>query len=106
MLFVIVIDVSDFQNWKLTEEKATRSRFVTRYGTKDFKDGTKTIYVCHRSGTFSSRSKVIRQLKSQGSNKMGGHCTAGIEVSQDKSGVCNVVYYKTHFGHELNIGEL
>ncbi|XP_049782540.1 uncharacterized protein LOC126184215 [Schistocerca cancellata] len=37
---------------------------------------------------------------------MGGHCTSAIEVSQEKNGTCTCVYFKTHFGHELNIGFL
>ncbi|XP_049959567.1 uncharacterized protein LOC126477351 [Schistocerca serialis cubense] len=93
--------ISDFL--KSREEKEARSSFETHGGAKPLKGTTKTIYMCHRSEVFKSQSKGQRQLKSQGSNKMGGHCTAAIEVSQDTNGICTVVYFKTHFGHEKNI---
>ncbi|XP_049946496.1 uncharacterized protein LOC126438162 [Schistocerca serialis cubense] len=96
----------DFLKWKSKEEKLARCSFVMHGGAKHVKGATKITYVCHRSGIFISRSKGKRLLKSQGSNKMGGHCTSAIEVSQEKNGTCTCVYFKTHFGHELNIGFL
>ncbi|XP_049813901.1 uncharacterized protein LOC126260609 [Schistocerca nitens] len=96
----------DFLKWKSKEEKLARCSFVMHGGAKHVKGATKITYVCHRSGIFISRSKGKRLLKSQGSNKMGGHCTSAIEVSQEKTGKCTCVYFKTHFGHELNIGFL
>lgn len=99
--------VLDFQKWKSEEERQTKSSFVSRYGSKHLKDGTaKTTFVCHRSGIFSSKSEGKRLCKSQGTCKIGNHCTAAIELHQEESGICSVIYYKTHFGHEQNIAFL
>ncbi|XP_049787755.1 uncharacterized protein LOC126191080 [Schistocerca cancellata] len=37
---------------------------------------------------------------------MGNHCVAAIELHKEESGICSVIYYRTHFGHEHNIGFL
>ncbi|XP_046988667.1 uncharacterized protein LOC124594344 [Schistocerca americana] len=103
---IVFQSMDDFLKWKSKEEKLARCSFVMHGGAKHVKGATKITYVCHRSGIFISRSKGKRLLKSQGSNKMGGHCTSAIEVSQEKNGTCTCVYFKTHFGHELNIGFL
>ncbi|XP_047115753.1 uncharacterized protein LOC124795715 [Schistocerca piceifrons] len=97
----------DFMKWKSEEERKTKSSFVSSYGTKRLKDGTaKTTFVCHRSGTFSSKSGGKRLCKSQGTCKMGNHCVAAIELHEEESGVCSVIYYRTHFGHDQNIAFL
>ncbi|XP_049798806.1 uncharacterized protein LOC126232686 [Schistocerca nitens] len=97
----------DFMKWKSEEERKTKSSFVSSYGTKRLKDGTaKTTFVCHRSGTFSSKSGGKRLCKSQGTCKMGNHCVAAIELHEEESGICSVIYYRTHFGHDQNIAFL
>ncbi|XP_049840691.1 uncharacterized protein LOC126285389 [Schistocerca gregaria] len=97
----------EFQEWKTKEEKETKSSFVQHCGAKRTKGGTERItFVCHRSGKFQSSSTGKRLLKSQGSIKLGSHCTAAIELHREESGDCTVVYFKTHFGHEQHIGLL
>lgn len=97
----------EFQEWKTKEEKETKSSFVQHCGARRTKDGTERItFVCHRSGKFQSSSTGKRLLKSQGSIKLGSHCTAAIELHREDSGPCTVVYFKTHFGHEQHIGLL
>ena len=73
-------------------------------------------YSCNRSGDFSSRGTGKRQLKSQGSSKMGKfctvivvvehhvliighHCTAQMTASVSSSGHVSVTYYSRHYGH-------
>ncbi|XP_049954913.1 uncharacterized protein LOC126470929 [Schistocerca serialis cubense] len=37
---------------------------------------------------------------------MGNHCVAAIELHEEESGICSVIYYRTHFGHDQNIAFL
>ena len=68
----------------------TTTSFVQSSETK-VSNGTKlTYYYCSRSGFFKTESKGKRALKTQGSCKIDGHCTAGIQLSTDKDGkICS-----------------
>ena len=63
---------------------------------------TNRLYLCNRSGFYyaeKSADKLSRQLKIQGSRKSGKTCPAHIEWKQI-NGSIQVVYYKTHAGHD------
>ncbi len=64
-------------------EKATNSCFIKDCGEKR----SNLYYYCNRSGHFKSRSTGIRHLKTQGTSKISGYCTAAIIV-QIKSDNC------------------
>ena len=62
----------------------------------------KVYYYCNRSGNFKSRGAGKRHLKTQGTSKISGICTASI-VAQIKSDNCvEVMVYNTHYGHEIS----
>lgn len=45
-----------------------------------------------------------RKLKSQGSCKINGSCTSAIITNQNLMlGTLSVIYYKTHYAHEIEV---
>ncbi|KAH1008338.1 uncharacterized protein LOC109535894 isoform X1 [Dendroctonus ponderosae] len=94
-----------FDIWKLEEEKSTKSCFIKKRGAKTTLNGTKTTYVCHRSGKYISKGKGERNLKCQGSNKINAFCPAGMSMTQ-KANICSVDYIKTHVGHQNDLAHL
>lgn len=95
----------EFNAWKVETEKNTKSSFVKPYTSYSTQDAKMTKYICHRSGNFTSKSKGTRHLKTQGSNKINGFCPAGLKVTE-KNGVCDVLYTKTHVGHDNDVEHL
>ena len=96
-----------FVSWEQNLEHDTRSRYVVSRSKAKFKTKTHHYFSCHRSGHFVSESKNLRNLKSQGSNKISGFCPAGIKLVQDNNtGQCEVHYIQTHVGHTNDLGHL
>nr|CAD7586243.1 unnamed protein product [Timema genevievae] len=62
---------------------------------------------CHRQGTYidSVGEQRKRQIKRQGSNKIGSACPSYIEMTEDGNSIY-VVYYKGHYGHNCTFGRL
>ncbi|XP_060855498.1 uncharacterized protein LOC132933200 [Metopolophium dirhodum] len=94
--------LNDFKEWKQKVEKENVCSYITK-STASIKNGKRTYYNCHRSGYFSSKSRGIKRIKSQGSNKIGSTCTSSMVVTEDANGI-NVDYSSTHFGHGSNLG--
>lgn len=57
-------------------------------------------YDCHRSGDIRRRGKNIHQIKTQGSNKIGGYCPAKISLVV-KNDTYLAKFITTHVGHKL-----
>jgi hypothetical protein len=95
-----------FYEWKSKIEGDTKSLFVKERGTFSTKDHSIIYYVCHRSGTFVSKTKGFRHIKTQGSNKINGFCPGSIKVVLNKTGTCDVRFFETHVGHENDLGHL
>ena len=76
--------------WKGGYEKTTNSWFV--------KDSVKkrTPYINNRSDRFKSRKTGKRYLKTQGTSKICGNCTAAIIVRVKNEKRLDVILYKTH----------
>ena len=53
-----------------------------------------------------SRSKGLRHLKTQGSNKIHAFCPAGMSVIKLDNEKLQIKFIKSHIGHEINIGHL
>lgn len=97
----------EFIAWKTQLEKTTRSQFVKKRATVSTKNQEVIKYFCHRSGSFTSESKGLRHLKTQGSNKINGYCPAFIKVNINKNEQkCQVLFVDTHVGHENDLGHL
>lgn len=76
-------------------------RFVKARTTYVGVAGSKHLFFkCHRDGKYKPRGKNIRKLKSLGTNKIGSHCPARMDVIVVGNEV-SVLYIKTHVGHDL-----
>lgn len=94
--------LADFASWKSSVEKETLAKFVKEGTTKPHT----TTFKCHRSGSFTSRSKGKRHLKSKGSNKINGLCPAMIKLVPEAGGKYKAQFTKTHVGHRNELGNL
>lgn len=94
-------DLDNFQIWLKSIEEKSKSRFVKERGVTCNKSNVILTYICHRSGFYTSESKGMRTLKTQGSNKINGFCPAGVKVTI-KDGVCYARYVQEHVGHDMN----
>ncbi|KAB0799012.1 hypothetical protein PPYR_06892 [Photinus pyralis] len=97
-----------FTFWKVQEEKATCSLFISEHGWYSTEKNKILKYVCHRSGYYKRKGKGIRHIKTQGTKKIDGFCPAGIKLTVcHVSGTCFVEYTSTHAGHTSdNLGHL
>ena len=69
--------------------------------------GTTEYYYCNRSGYFKTKSKGIRNIKSQGSSKLDTYCTAAIILSSDSvTGQLLATVCHTHYGHDMTLGHV
>jgi len=97
--------LADFELWLANEEKNKTCKFRLKSCTS----GAATEYFfCHRSGYYSSEVNILnrkRQLKSTGSLKIDGTCTAYI-IKKTVEQKINITYCSTHFGHQANPGIL
>lgn len=70
------------------------------------KDHEYISFACSRSGTYKSKLQdPEKQLKAQGSKKLGFHCTAGVQVKEYKTHV-SAVYYNEHYNHEESLAHI
>jgi len=95
----------DFKEWKERMERESRSFFRIYHSAKS---GLRKMYVCNRTGVFVPKKKgeKRRELKVKGSKKIGGTCPARITMHQDVEGKILVTFFKSHVGHEPDIGAL
>ena len=64
-------------------------------------------YYCNRAGIYQTRGTGKRQLKTQGSAKVGEQCTAHMRASKNLvSGHVDVQYCSTHHNHDTRLGHL
>lgn len=93
----------EFNTWLNSEESRTNTHFVLRGGKIKTKYFSKLYFICNRSGEHKPSSKGKRQIKAQGSLKIGFHCTADIvlRLFEDK---VQAVYHKTHYKHDFLLG--
>ncbi|GFY68029.1 MULE domain-containing protein [Trichonephila inaurata madagascariensis] len=97
-------DSAEFVTWK--EENKTLSKYVRQRGCKTLKNGDIAMnYHCCQSGTYEPKGKGLKNLKSQGSAKIGISCTAVIKVRQSTENVV-VQYFLKHQNHEIQLEHL
>ncbi|VVC45033.1 Zinc finger C2H2-type [Cinara cedri] len=90
-----------FFTWKYEVEDQDISRFVKARSTYVGASGSKHLFFkCHRDGKYKPKGKNIRKLKSLGTNKIGSHCPARMDVMVEGN-LVSVLYIKTHVGHDL-----
>ena len=83
--------------------------FVKTTGNKQIAGKVVQYFNCNRSGFFKSVSKGIRSLKTQGSCKIDGYCTANLTVTTCKDNPSQCITVEaclTHYTHEPALGHL
>ncbi|GFW87437.1 MULE domain-containing protein [Trichonephila clavipes] len=94
-----------FVTWK-EEENKTMSKYVRQGGCKTLQNGEIVMnYHCCRSWTYKPKGKGLKNLKSQGSAKIGISCPAVIKVKQSTENVV-VHYFPKHQNHETQLEHL
>jgi len=98
-------DIHSFLTWKRTKEAETNSEYVQQCSSQSSATSKRWYYYCNRAGIYKERGAGIRQLKMQGSSKIGQQCTAHMKVCQTHSGQVNIEYCDYH-SHSIQIGHL
>ncbi|CAH1783960.1 unnamed protein product [Owenia fusiformis] len=97
--------VSDFEKWKMEEEKTTCAFFRKETHTRINKQGGKrTYFVCNRSGTSGPHTKNYKPPKTNrrrhaGSCRIDGLCLSRMTVHESPEGVVGVKYLSKHSNH-------
>ena len=100
-------NLDDFLEWKSIEESTTKSSYVQQCAYKSFGNNWHWYYYCNHAGKYAAKGKCIRQLKRQGSGKIGNQCTAHMAVTQNLStNQVMVEYCATHNRHEKEVAHL
>lgn len=85
----------------------TNSCFTKKCAPKEYADSEIWYFYCNRAGTYNPRGLGKRQLKSQGTNRIGKQCTAHIHVTINLSTkAVSIKYCATHHGHVTKLGHL
>ena len=94
----------DFLTWKAEVERMTKSYFVQHRAGRWTKSHKTSWFYCNRTGKYVSKGDGKRAVKSQGSCKTGGSCTAYITARTDAStGQVVADYCLKHVGHKMEI---
>ena len=100
---------TEFTQWKSALEESQKSFYCKSTGSKERHDDRNKVsyYNCNRSGMYLAKGTGKRRLKSQGSSKMGAHCTSTIKLIENSdTGLYQVNFCKTHYGHETQLGHI
>ncbi|BES97337.1 Zinc finger protein [Nesidiocoris tenuis] len=90
-----------FRAWKVEMEKREACKFSAVAGALKTKNKKIQHFRCYRDGFYEGRGKGKRILKKRGSNKIGGLCPAGINISEDlNTGIVRATFQSAHVGHE------
>lgn len=98
-------DIQVFNLWKKGIEDATNSHYVQHSSSNCTGNERNWYYYCNRAGTYKPRGKGNRQLKLQGTSKIGKQCSAHIKATQKQCGEVSVHYCGFHT-HSTSIGHL
>lgn len=103
--FIKQLFVSEYTAWLEDIERKTSTSYFTRR-SKTLSDGSrKSILICNRSGDFKSKGEGKRQMKSQGSCRMGKYCPAEI-ILLEHNDEYKVMYRPNHLGHDFILGHV
>ncbi|XP_048526115.1 zinc finger protein 436-like [Dendroctonus ponderosae] len=97
---------SDFKNWKSNLEEKSYSQYVKQRGSYKTSEGTKTVYVCKRSGFYVPKGSGKRHLKTQGTSKINGMCPSEMQVTVLENDEHKITFTETHIGHDQDLGHL
>lgn len=96
-------NLDTFLQWKAVQEKENQTSFVQKCSSKKSK-GKETT--CNRAGKYEAKGEGKRSVKTQGSCKIGGQCTAHMKVCRSLTdGSVSVEYCYNHL-HDIAIAHL
>lgn len=107
--FKFAFIVADYELWKQKMECDHFCRYTRNSGTNIRRNGLIVQYLyCHRDGFHSVTpdNPRKRSLKSQGSNKINGACPSRITCKEYPTGIVDVTFVSTHYGHDDNTKRL
>jgi hypothetical protein len=97
---------NEFKDWKEDIEQDTKTTFVSKCAPYITDEITIYYYYCNRAGTYKPEGEGKRQLKSQGTSKIGDQCSAYMKANVNKDNTVTVYYYTTHYNHQTKIAHL
>ncbi|XP_063907781.1 uncharacterized protein LOC135125926 [Zophobas morio] len=94
-----------FNKWLHDEETNNCVQYVHLTATKRKTTGTETYYYeCSRTGRRTFVDDTIRKRKSRKwPTKLNRGCTSQIIVNKSHDGSLSIIYFKTHYGHDIGI---
>ncbi|CAL1294259.1 unnamed protein product, partial [Larinioides sclopetarius] len=96
------MESSEFYKWLADEEMKTNMKYVVSY-TKNCSSFKSVMFCCNRSGKYKSTvDERERQLKAQGTKKMGFHCTSSI-LLKDYGNRLAATYFEEHYKHDAHL---
>ena len=96
-----------FQSWEEEEEFHTKSQHIKKCAQRPCLNGSTHYFYCNRAGTYVPRGEHCRQLKSQGTAKLGEQCTAHIKaIVENLTGEVVVEYCATYRNHNVKMSHL
>ena len=103
---VVSIHSKSFLSGK-EQETTTHSLYVQHCAPKVYGDNEHWYYYCNRSGEYTPQGTGMRSVKSQGTSKVSGYCSAHMKVVKDLKAKSILVYYtSTHHNHQTHLGHL
>ena len=93
--------------WKKEKEVKTNTQYVQKCAPYSDTNVKIWYYYCNHSGQYLPRGTNLRQLKTQGTSKIGEQCTAHIKATVIlNTGRVKVQYCTTHHNHSINLAHL
>ena len=96
----------DFIEWKQEEETKTHSNYVLMCAPQSYQTYKHHYYYCNRSGRYNPKGRNTRNLKVQGSCKVGNNCLAHIKTKTNTETGLAKVEYCNHHNHTVSLGHL
>ena len=101
--------LSKFLSWKEEDEQRNNASYVRQCGPQvaSSRNVKRHYYYCNRSGQYTAKGSGSRQLKVQGSCKVGDVCTAHLKAIEDLStGSVHLEYCTYHHNHKEELAHL
>ena len=100
-------NLQHFESWKEEEEFFTKAQYVKKCAPQTCGNATISYFYCNRAGIYRPRGQCFRQIKSQGTAKVGEQCSAHIKaIVSIEAGTVDVEYCSTHHNHTVKISHL
>ncbi|EFA09886.1 hypothetical protein TcasGA2_TC012035 [Tribolium castaneum] len=98
-------NTTEFKKWLHNEETENYVQYVHLTATKRRSTGAETYYYeCSRTGKRSYVDDTARKRRARKCvSKLNRGCTSQIIVNKSHDGTLSVNYFKTHYGHEVDL---